>query len=139
MQITSFGAPVFPKRVKYIDSPCGFPKFWTCSLAFQKYRDGPGGLHIVTHLVPNFRQKYMDGPRGLHFVTHLVPTLYLLKLLICWLGPNALQGADHRDRPCTFRKLGIKSKILKTTGTIRVLYSSQNFKFFIVFILFYFK
>ncbi|MFS7924305.1 hypothetical protein Hanom_Chr03g00271041 [Helianthus anomalus] len=75
--------------------------------------DGPGGLHIVTHLVPNFCQKYMDGPCGLHFVTLLVPTLYLLKLLICWLRQNALQGANHWDRPCTFRKLGTKSKILK--------------------------
>ncbi|MFS7990233.1 hypothetical protein Hanom_Chr11g01056341 [Helianthus anomalus] len=28
-------------------------------------------------------------------------------------GLNALQSANHGDHPCTFRKLGTKSKILK--------------------------
>ncbi|MFS7981921.1 hypothetical protein Hanom_Chr10g00956731 [Helianthus anomalus] len=68
-------------RVKYTDSPCGFLKFRIWSLAFQKHTDGPGGLHFVTHLVPNFCQKYMDGPSGLHFITRLVPNLDLLKPL----------------------------------------------------------
>ncbi|MFS7920928.1 putative transcription factor FAR family [Helianthus anomalus] len=53
-------------RVKYTESPCGFPKFWIWSLAFQKYTDGLVGLDFVTHLFPNFCQKYMDGPCGLH-------------------------------------------------------------------------
>ncbi|MFS7889877.1 hypothetical protein Hanom_Chr00s000005g01612161 [Helianthus anomalus] len=66
-------------RVKYTNSPYGFPKFWICSLTFQKYKDGPGGLHVVTHLVPNFCQKYMDGSCGLHFVMHLLPNLDHLK------------------------------------------------------------
>ncbi|MFS8030512.1 hypothetical protein Hanom_Chr17g01534931 [Helianthus anomalus] len=44
-------------KVKYTDSPCGFPKFWIWSLIFQKYTDGPIGLHFVMHLVPNFCQK----------------------------------------------------------------------------------
>ncbi|KAJ0833856.1 hypothetical protein HanRHA438_Chr16g0737281 [Helianthus annuus] len=51
--------------------------FWIWSLAFWKYRDGPYGLHFVTHVVPRFFQKYMDGPCGLHFVTHLVLNLDL--------------------------------------------------------------
>ncbi|MFS7933103.1 hypothetical protein Hanom_Chr04g00375841 [Helianthus anomalus] len=53
--------------------------FW--SLGFQKYTNGPCGLHFVTHLVLNFCQKYMNGPCGLHFVTHLIPNLDLLKPL----------------------------------------------------------
>ncbi|MFS7967867.1 hypothetical protein Hanom_Chr09g00790791 [Helianthus anomalus] len=36
-------------------------------------------LYFVTHLVPSFFQKYMDGPWGLHFVMHLVPNLDMLK------------------------------------------------------------
>ncbi|MFS8030227.1 hypothetical protein Hanom_Chr17g01531551 [Helianthus anomalus] len=39
-------------RVKYMDGPWGLPKIWIWSLAFQKYTDGPCGLHFVTHLVP---------------------------------------------------------------------------------------
>ncbi|MFS8022030.1 hypothetical protein Hanom_Chr16g01434661 [Helianthus anomalus] len=34
--------------------PCGLPKFWIWSLAFQKYTCGPCGLYFVTRLVPNF-------------------------------------------------------------------------------------
>ncbi|MFS7924525.1 hypothetical protein Hanom_Chr03g00273681 [Helianthus anomalus] len=42
---------------------------------------GPGGLHFITYLVPNFCYKYMVGPCGLHFVMHIVPNLNLLKPL----------------------------------------------------------
>ncbi|MFS7940411.1 hypothetical protein Hanom_Chr05g00464091 [Helianthus anomalus] len=59
----------------------GLPKFWIWSQAFQKYTDGPCGLHFLMHLVPRFFQKYVDGPCGLHFVTHLVPNLDMLKPL----------------------------------------------------------
>ncbi|MFS7918146.1 hypothetical protein Hanom_Chr03g00197411 [Helianthus anomalus] len=71
------------KRVKYTDGPYGLPKFWIPSLAFEKYMDGPGGLHFVMYLVPNFAKSLMDGPCGLHVVTHLVPNLDLLKPLYC--------------------------------------------------------
>ncbi|MFS7916367.1 hypothetical protein Hanom_Chr02g00176291 [Helianthus anomalus] len=60
-------------RVKYIDGPCGCSKFWIKSLAFQKYKNDPYGLHFISHLVLNVCQKYTDGPYSLHFVTHLVP------------------------------------------------------------------
>ncbi|KAJ0954228.1 hypothetical protein HanRHA438_Chr00c22g0852971 [Helianthus annuus] len=36
---------------------------------------------ISTRMVPSFFQKYMDGPCGLHFVTHLVPNLDMLRPL----------------------------------------------------------
>ncbi|MFS7916425.1 hypothetical protein Hanom_Chr02g00176971 [Helianthus anomalus] len=90
-------------RVKYTDSPCGFPKFLDLV---------PLVLQFVTHLVPNFFQKYMDGPCGLHFVTHLVPNLEPTEnfIFVGW-GLRALQSANHRDHPCTFKKLGTKSKI----------------------------
>ncbi|MFS7889522.1 hypothetical protein Hanom_Chr00s000004g01607991 [Helianthus anomalus] len=65
------------KRVKYTHGPCGLPKSWIWSIAFQKYTDGPCDLHFVTHLVPNFFHKYMGGPCGLHFVMHLVPMFNL--------------------------------------------------------------
>ncbi|MFS8018745.1 hypothetical protein Hanom_Chr15g01395661 [Helianthus anomalus] len=41
---------------------------------------------LVTHLVTSFFQKYMDGPYGLHFLTHLVPTW----TWICWLGTKCV-------------------------------------------------
>ncbi|MFS7990052.1 hypothetical protein Hanom_Chr11g01054291 [Helianthus anomalus] len=31
-------------------------------------------------------------------------------------GLNALQSVNHRDHPCTFEKLGTKSKILVNHG-----------------------
>ncbi|MFS7933025.1 hypothetical protein Hanom_Chr04g00374881 [Helianthus anomalus] len=48
-----------------MDGACGLPKFWIWS----------------QHLAPKFFQKYMDGPYGLHFVTHLIPNLDTLKPL----------------------------------------------------------
>ncbi|MFS8029834.1 hypothetical protein Hanom_Chr17g01526951 [Helianthus anomalus] len=65
-------------RVKYTNGPYGLPKFCIWSLAFQKYTDGPCGLHFVTRLLLNFSKSHMDGPSGLHFVTHLVPNVELL-------------------------------------------------------------
>ncbi|MFS7963105.1 hypothetical protein Hanom_Chr08g00734221 [Helianthus anomalus] len=38
-------------RVKYTHGPCGLPTLWIWSPAFEKYIDGPYGLHVVTHLV----------------------------------------------------------------------------------------
>ncbi|MFS7909130.1 hypothetical protein Hanom_Chr01g00091151 [Helianthus anomalus] len=54
-----------------------FPKVHRWSLWFA----------LCTHLVPGFFQKYMDGPQGLHFVTNLVPNLDMIKpldLLAAW-------------------------------------------------------
>ncbi|KAJ0650998.1 putative ABC transporter type 1, transmembrane domain-containing protein [Helianthus annuus] len=48
-----FQVSLFSKGVKYTDGPFGLPKFWIWSLAFQKYTNGPCGLHFVTHGVPN--------------------------------------------------------------------------------------
>ncbi|MFS8020789.1 hypothetical protein Hanom_Chr16g01419881 [Helianthus anomalus] len=59
----------------------GLSKFWIWSSSFQKYTDGPCGLHFITQLVPNFCQKCMNGLCGLQFVTHLVSNLYLSKPL----------------------------------------------------------
>ncbi|MFS8025605.1 hypothetical protein Hanom_Chr16g01477081 [Helianthus anomalus] len=73
-------------RVKYTDGPCGLPKFWICSLAFQKYTDSLNGLHFVMHLVLSFFKSHVDGPWGMHFVTHLVPNLDLLKPLDLLVG-----------------------------------------------------
>ncbi|MFS7998743.1 hypothetical protein Hanom_Chr12g01157531 [Helianthus anomalus] len=39
--------------LEYTDGPCRLQKFWIWSLVFQKYTNGPCGLHFVTHLVPN--------------------------------------------------------------------------------------
>ncbi|KAJ0495108.1 hypothetical protein HanIR_Chr12g0605151 [Helianthus annuus] len=36
-----------------MNGPYSLPKFWIWSLSFQKYTDGPCGLHFVMHLVPN--------------------------------------------------------------------------------------
>ncbi|MFS7913146.1 hypothetical protein Hanom_Chr02g00138411 [Helianthus anomalus] len=63
------------------DGPCGWPRFWIWSIAFQKYADDSCGFHFVTHLVPNFCKKYIDGPYGLHSITHLAPNLDVLKPL----------------------------------------------------------
>ncbi|MFS8028855.1 hypothetical protein Hanom_Chr16g01515461 [Helianthus anomalus] len=43
------------KRVKYTNGPCGLPKFWIWSLAFQKYMDGPCSLHFLTHQPTNLK------------------------------------------------------------------------------------
>ncbi|MFS7990051.1 hypothetical protein Hanom_Chr11g01054281 [Helianthus anomalus] len=34
---------IFKLRVKYTDGPCGLPKLWIWTLAFQKYIDCPCG------------------------------------------------------------------------------------------------
>ncbi|MFS7930859.1 hypothetical protein Hanom_Chr04g00349201 [Helianthus anomalus] len=35
-------------KVKYTDGPCGKPKLWIWSLAFQKYTDGPSVVVVRT-------------------------------------------------------------------------------------------
>ncbi|MFS8000709.1 hypothetical protein Hanom_Chr12g01181541 [Helianthus anomalus] len=68
------------KRVKYTDGCLLLdlvPSFlkvhrWSLRFAFCNARS------------PQFFQKYMDGPFGLHFVTHLVLNLDLMKPLDLW-------------------------------------------------------
>ncbi|MFS8031576.1 hypothetical protein Hanom_Chr17g01547501 [Helianthus anomalus] len=43
-------------------------------------------FHFVTHLVLSFFQNYKDGPGGLHFVTHIVHNLDMLKPLELLVG-----------------------------------------------------
>ncbi|MFS7966191.1 hypothetical protein Hanom_Chr09g00770961 [Helianthus anomalus] len=78
--------PFRQKHHKVHGWSCGLPKFWIWFISFQKFTDGPYGLHFVMHLVPNFFQKYKDGPCGLHFATHLVANLDMLKPLDLLVG-----------------------------------------------------
>ncbi|MFS8006488.1 hypothetical protein Hanom_Chr14g01249731 [Helianthus anomalus] len=75
----------------YTDGPCGLPKFWIWSLAFQKYMDGPCGLLNLLQSA-NHRDHPCTFGKS--------------------LGLNALRSANHRDHQCTFGKLGTKSKTL---------------------------
>ncbi|KAJ0483799.1 hypothetical protein HanIR_Chr13g0668671 [Helianthus annuus] len=64
-------------------------------------------LSKILDLVQSFL-KYTNGPCGLQFVTYWGHPCTFGK---SW-GLNVLQSANHRDHPCTLKKLGTKSKIL---------------------------